>query len=74
MHLLLEPLHSGLDPHDLLSPDPGRGAHGSAGGLGGDVAGAVGLLRFAGILDEDAACQLGRTIEAGCEQVGPDSW
>lgn len=32
------------------------------------------LLRFAGILDEDAARQMERTIEEGCERVDLDAW
>lgn len=47
--------------HDLVSPLP-KGAPGH------------GLLRFAGILDEESAREMRDAIEQGCERVDLDAW
>jgi len=68
-----------LDDLELLSPDQQERALELVHGLarsGSRPQGTPGrdLLRFAGILDEETAAKMERTIEEGCERVDPDAW
>jgi len=68
-----------LDDLDRLPPELQRRAQELVHGLAVSTAPSEGtpgkeLLRFAGILDEDAARQMERAIEEGCERVDLDAW
>lgn len=63
-----------LDDFDRLSPELQRRAQKLVHGLAASATRPEGtpgkeLLRFAGILDEDAAREMECTIEEGCERV-----
>lgn len=68
-----------LDDFDLLSPELQRRARELVHGLAVSASrpeGTAGkeLLRFAGLLDEDAAREMERTIEESCDRVDLDAW
>lgn len=68
-----------LDDLDRLPPELQRRAQELVHGLAVSASRPEGtpgkeLLRFAGILDEDAALEMERIIEEGCERVDLDAW
>lgn len=68
-----------LDDLDRLPPELQRRALELVHGLAVSISRPPGtpgkdLLRFAGILDEEAARRMERRIEEGCERVDLDAW